>query len=444
MILYAFGMEETVQINLSPAKLAELAADFTLISEIYDGTGAPDPYPLLADRRRDTPVMPGDILSDFHVPSQADYAKCGRAVFTVFRYDHVMKILRDPQNWLSSLNGDGFGSAVDNVLLTAMDGDTHKSFRALMSPPFSVNAAQSWDGPLVQPIIRHEYAEALRPRGHADLLLEFALPFPVRVVYAVLGFPEDHEAVANCAGWALQIMSGPQMDPDKAAAAQAASMEAARQLFDYILGVVRQRRKSGQQRNDLIGLLVAAERNGTRFTDEDIAGFLRGVLLPATETTTRTFANLLLHLFRNPAAFSRVRLDRSLIPKALAESMRLEPVAGHLARLAARDMDVGGVTIPAGAAVSLSVMAAQRDETVFENPDIFDIDRPMKPTLGFGFGPHMCLGQSLARIEIEAAMNAVLDFPNLRLDPAYPEPVMRGMQFRGPDHLHVLWDAEGG
>jgi cytochrome P450 len=238
-------------------------------------------------------------------------------------------------------------------------------------------------------------------------------------------------------------MSGPQMDPEKAQAAQAASMEAARQLFDYILDVVRRRRKSGQQRNDLIGLLVRAERDGKTFTDEDIAGFLRGVLLPATETTTRTFANLLLHLFKNPAVLQRVRADRALIPKALAESMRLEPVAGHLARLAARDMDVGGVMIPAGAAVSLSVMAAQRDETVFENPDFFDMDRPVKPILGFGFGPHMCLGQSLARIEIEAAMNAVLDFPNLRLDPDYPEPAMRGMQFRGPDHLHVRWDTEG-
>jgi cytochrome P450 len=163
--------------------------------------------------------------------------------------------------------------------------------------------------------------------------------------------------------------------------------------------------------------------------------------LPATETTTRTFANLLLHLFKYPAVLERVRADRSLIPKALTESMRLEPVAGHLARLAARDTDIAGTTIPEGAAVCLSVMAAQRDETVFDNPDVFDIDRPFKPIMGFGFGPHMCLGQSLARIEIEAAINAVLDFPGLQLDPDYPAPVMRGMQFRGPDQLHVVWDV---
>jgi cytochrome P450 len=146
-------------------------------------------------------------------------------------------------------------------------------------------------------------------------------------------------------------------------------------------------------------------------------------------------------LFKNPAVMERVRADRSLIPKALTESMRLEPVAGHLARLAARDTDIAGTTIPEGAAVCLSVMAAQRDETAFDTPDVFDIDRNFKAIMGFGFGPHMCLGQSLARIEIEAAMNAVLDFPGLRLDKKYPEPVLRGMQFRGPDHLHVVWDV---
>jgi cytochrome P450 len=430
-----------MQIEEIGSDLDALAADFTLISDIYDGSGAADPYPLLAALRRQTPVMNGDILEEFRVPSQADYARCGRTVFTVFQYADVLKILRDPQTWLSSLNGDGFGSAVDNVLLTGMDGDTHKRFRALMSPAFAVDAAKSWNGPLVQPIIRHEYADSLRPRGRADLLLEFALPFPVRVVYAVLGFPENRDAVTKCAGWALQVMSGPQMDVEKAAAAQAASMAAAQKLFDYILGVVQERRDSGKERNDLIGSLLSAKQDGTSFTDEQIAGFLRGVLLPATETTTRTFANLLLHLFRNPAVLERIRADRSLIPKALTESMRLEPVAGHLARLAARDTDIAGTKIPAGAAVCLSVMAAQRDETVFDNPDVFDIDRPFKPIMGFGFGPHMCLGQSLARIEIEAAINAVLDFPGLELDPDYPAPVMRGMQFRGPDHLHVVWDV---
>jgi len=184
-----------------------------------------------------------------------------------------------------------------------------------------------------------------------------------------------------------------------------------------------------------------AELDGETLTDAQIASFMRGVILPATETTTRTFANLLLHLLNDPITLERVRADRSLLPQAINESMRLEPVAGHLARLAARDMELDGVAIPAGAGVILSIMAAQRDERVFEDPDVFNIDRISKPIMGFGFGVHMCLGQTLAKMEIETAMNAVLDFPNLRLDPAYPAPVMRGMLFRAPDHLRVRWDA---
>jgi cytochrome P450 len=429
--------------RIARAELAvqSLADDFALITEIYDGFGAPDPYPMLAELRRRTPVMEGDILARFNVPSQADYAACGRTVFTVFRYRDVMQILRDPENWHSSLNGDGFGGAIDNVLLTSMDGDAHKKFRAIMAPPFAGSAVQAWSESVIQPIIKDGYASKLRPQGRADLLLEFALLFPVQVVYAVLGFPGDIEAATECATWALQVMAGPQMDPTKAQAAQAASMEASQRLFEYILSVVRQRRTGGKQRNDLIGLLLETVQNGKTFSDETLAGFLRGVLLPATETTTRTFLNLLLHLFKHPEVLARVRDQRSLIPKALAESMRLEPVAAYLARMAARDMEVAGVTIEAGAAVSLCVAAAQRDETVFVNPDIFDIDRPAKPIMGFGFGPHICLGQHIAKIEIEAAINAVLDFPNLRLDPNFPEPVLRGMQFRGPEHLHAVWDA---
>src|SRR3546814_20566950 len=105
------------------------------------------------------------------------------------------------------------------------------------------------------------------------------------------------------------------------------------------------------------------------------------LLLAATETTTRTFGNMLAQLFDHPDVLERLRKDRSLISKALTESMRMEPVAAYLARLAARDMELSGVTIRKGTAVSLSVAAANRDETVYENPDVFNIDRPLRPVI---------------------------------------------------------------
>src|SRR3546814_789249 len=122
------------------------------------------------------------------------------------------------------------------------------------------------------------------------------------------------------------------------------------------------------------------------------------LLLAATETTTRTFGNMLAQLFDHPDVLERLRKDRSLISKALTESMRMEPVAAYLARLAARDMELSGVTIRKGTAVSLSVAAANRDETVYENPDVFNIDRPLRPVISFGFGAHICIDRKSTRL----------------------------------------------
>ena len=137
----------------------------------------------------------------------------------------------------------------------------------------------------------------------------------------------------------------------------------------------------------------------------------------------------------------RVRRDRTLVRKALNESMRYEPVAAFHARQASRDVELRGVTIPQGAAVSLCAAAANRDEASYTDPEVFDIDRPLRPVIGFGYGVHMCLGMQVAQMEIEAAVNAMPDLPNLRLDPDKPHPQIRGMQLRCPDAIHVLWDA---
>jgi cytochrome P450 len=418
-----------------------LARDFQGVTDTYDGTGAPDPFPLVAELRRTTPVMEGDILARFNVPSQADYGGSGRRVFTVFRYNDVLQVLRDPANWLSYILADGFGSATENLLMTAMDGEEHKKFRKLISPPFAMELIRSWNDLLVRPIIVDEYIATLKPLGRADLVRDYGLQFPVEVAYALFGFPKDKAATMQFASWALQILSGPQKDPAKAAVMQAAAYQAAVQMYQAMLPIIQARRAENRRSDDLLGFLLHVEQDRVTFSDHDIANLLRMLLLAATETTTRTFAILMLHLFEHPEVMARLKADRSLIPKALNESMRLEPVNGHMARVAGKDMLIGGVTIPKGDAVTLSIFGAHRDETVFVDPDKFDLDRPTKLLMGFGFGPHMCLGQHIARVEVEVAVDALLDLPNLRLDPAFPAPQLRAMQLRAPDHLHVVWDV---
>jgi cytochrome P450 len=417
-----------------------MTRDFLYVSDTYTGTAPTDPFPLLTNLRETKPVMEGDLLARFEVPSQADYANSGRPVMTVFRYDDVLAILKDADNWKSYLNADGFGAAVDNLLFTAMDGDQHKKYRSLLQPAFLMPVVKRMNTTVIRPNIEALLAP-LRALGKADLVREFSLPFPVRVVYAVLGFPEDQDAVMKFAGWALRILSGPQIDPAKAAVTIPAAIDAGQQLFTHILPIVRDRRSSAIDRKDLMSLLLAVELDGKRFTDEEITHFIRMLLLAAAETTSRTFANMLTLLFKHPDVMEKVKRDRALIPKAITETMRFDPVAGNLARIAARDLEVCGITIPAGTAVTVSISAANRDPLAYERPNELWLERPARPVLSFGFGPHTCLGMHIARIEMEAALDMLLDLPNLRLDPDYPEPVIRGLQLRGPDAIHALWDV---
>ena len=186
--------------------------------------------------------------------------------------------------------------------------------------------------------------------------------------------------------------------------------------------------------------MLTVEYEGRKFSDEDIANFVRMLLLAAGETTSRTFANMMVQLLENPEVMEKVRQDRSLIPQTITETMRLEPTAAFLARIADQDMEVSGVKSPKGTAVSLCIAAANRDPDKYERPDELWIERPMRPALSFGFGAHTCMGMHIARTEMEVALDLLLDLPNLRLDPAYPKPVIRGMQLRGADSIHVLWD----
>nr|ART35575.1 A43 [uncultured bacterium] len=421
------------------SNLDRMARDFLNVSDTYTGTAQPDPFPMLAELREKTPVAEGDILAKFQVPSQADYANSGRPVMSVFRYHDVLNILKDAENWKSYINADGFGAAVDNLLFTAMDDEEHKKYRSLLQPGFLMPVIKRMTDSVIRPNIK-ALLDPLRPLGKADLVRDFSLPFPVRVVYAIFGFPEDQDAVMKFAGWALRILGGPQVDPAKTAITFPAAFEAGQNLFEHVLPIVQAKRAAGPS-DDLIGFMQTVEVDGKAFTDEEITHFVRMLLLAAAETTSRSFANMLLLLFEHPDIMEKVRQNRTLIPKAITETMRFDPVAGNLARIAKKDMEIAGTTIPAGTAVTVSISAANRDPEAYERPNELWLERPMRPVLSFGFGPHICMGMHIARIEMEAALDMLLDLPNLRLDPAFPKPFIRGLQLRGPDAIHAMWDV---
>ena len=163
------------------------------------------------------------------------------------------------------------------------------------------------------------------------------------------------------------------------------------------------------------------------------------------ETTEGMIANAAWHLLGHPHQLGLVRADPGLLPQAIEESLRLEPAAAVVDRYATRDIAIGGAEVSRGDLVSVSVAGAGRDPATFTDPDRFDVRRDnAAQNLAFARGPHFCLGVHLARLEARAALAAALgQLPGLRLDPCQPA-APRGLVFRKPPSLPVLWDAGSG
>jgi len=417
---------------------SKLERAFEGVADNYRGTDV-DLHAVYATMRRDSPVLAENFMAGLGVPNIAGL-DTARPTFTLFKYRDVMAVLRDADNFTSGFIAEGLGAFFDGLILTGMDGEEHRRARALLQPIFMPDVVNRWK-PKMDAIIRNEYLQPLVASKRADLM-DFALHFPIRLIYSLIGFPENEpERVKQVATWALAILAGPQVNPEKAAQARGAAMEAAKHLYDAVKEAVVQVRAAGATGDDLISRLIRAEYEGRQLDDHEITTFVRSLLPAAGETTTRTFGSLLVLLLERPELLERVRSDRALVGKAIDEAVRFEPVATFKVRQAAQDLEIDGVKIPKGAMVQAIVMSANRDEDVFENADRFDIDRKPKPSFGFGFGPHMCIGQFIAKTEMQVALNAVLDLlPNLRLDPSKPLPQITGAQLRGPHELHVVWD----
>jgi len=424
---------------MSNAKNVTLEDAFAGVADNYRGEDV-DLNAIYREMRKNSPIIAENFMGKLGVPNIAGL-DANRPTYTVFKYKDVMNVLRDATHYTSGFIAEGLGAFFDGLILTGMDGEAHKKARGLLQPIFMPDVVNTWRDSKMDPIVRNEYLLPMAPAKKADLM-EFALYFPIRLIYALIGFPDDEpERVKQYAAWALAILAGPQVDAEKAALARKSAMEAAKALYDAVMEAVVEVRRTGAEGNDLISRLIRAEYEGRKLDDHEITTFVRSLLPAAGETTTRTFGSLMVLLLERPELLERVRNDRSLVGKAIDEAVRFEPVATFKVRQAAEDIELAGMQIPKGAMVQCIVASANRDEEVFENSETFDIDRKLKPSFGFGFGPHMCIGQFIAKTELQVALNAVLDLlPNIRLDPDFPAPRITGAQLRGPHSVRVIWD----
>jgi cytochrome P450 len=398
--------------------------------EFNRSTGAgvvENPYPLLAMNRAKGPVLRENLEADLLDPEgTADVAPAGPEVFTAFSYDSVQAVLRDGEAFSSAGYADVMGAVMGHTILE-MDEPEHHTYRGLVQQAFSRKAMERWEVGAVAPIV-DECIDAFVDRGEADLVRELTLPFPVNVIASMLGLPR--EDLPQFHRLAIELISV-SFDRDR-------GMRASGKLRDYFEGVLRKRR--AQPANDLMSILAAAELDGQQLTDDEIFAFLRLLLPAGAETTYRSSSNLLFGLLTHPDQLEALRADRALMPQAIEEGLRWEPPLTTIVRTATRDTVVDGVEIPAGAVVITNMGSANHDEKYWDRSEEFDIHREQRQHLAFAFGPHMCLGMHLARMETRVLLERVFDrLPNLRLNPGADAPHITGMTFRAPPALPVLF-----
>lgn len=208
-------------------------------------------------------------------------------------------------------------------------------------------------------------------------------------------------------------------------------------LLDYMLDQVLERRK--QPREDLLTYLTQAEQDGDRLTDTEVVNISNVLLITGHITSTMMLGNTMACLDTERDKLARVVEDRSLVPTAIEEALRLLPPAATLSRATTREVEIGGVTIPAEQMLLPWVSAANRDPLRFANPEEFDPGRNPNPHIVFGHGVHFCLGARLARLEGKIAINALLDrYPDFTTDPDKPVTFFPSEDMVGVRSMDVL------
>jgi len=372
----------------------------------------------LRDARERHRVMRGNPFAEVSAHQAGDLG------VTVLGYDECQTVLTHPDTFSSSIYREVMGPVMGRTLLE-LEGAEHRASRALVSPSFRTALLERWRSELVEVVV-HELIDRFAPRGRAELAREFTFAFPVQVIARIMGLPrQDYVRFQRLSIELLNVV----YDWDCGLAASAS-------LKAYFTEVLAERRRNPQ--DDLISTLAESEIDGTRLTDDEIFAFLLLILPAGVETTYRASGNLLVALLTEPALMAALRADRSMLRAAFEEGLRWEPPITTVVRRAVRDCELGGVAIPAGTHVSVSVAAANRDPTRYPDPDRFDPTRRNIAHLTFGGGPHLCLGMHLARMEAAVAINALLDrLPDLRLDSNVPPPHVVGVAFRAPAALPV-------
>ncbi len=383
-----------------------------------------DPPPLYAELGRDAPVRKVVQWN-------------GRPAWFVTRHADIRSLLMDRR---TSADAAHPAYPAQNAALTLvrkeyqvfaqMDPPEHTAERRLLAGEFSVRRVEALR-PKVQAIVDDVVGSLAEKPGAADLVQDFAMPLPCRVICTLLGVPQKDQR--SIQAWAATITS------HRTTREQAAQLT--REFCDgYLTDLVRS--KDAAPADDLLSRLVVEHMRPGTITERKVVSLARLLLTAGHESTTGTLAVGMAALLYHPEQLALLRSDPSLIESAVEEILRYTDVthSGRL-RTAREDIEIGGVTIRAGEAIIMHQPTANRESGVFADPHRFDITRNPRQHLAFGMGIHGCIGQPLARMELQLGIaTLVAKLPGLQ--PAEPLSNLRfnhGMAIYGLESLPVAW-----
>lgn len=393
----------------------------------FDPTSAEflaDPYPVLAELREATPVLRHEGLDRWFVTRHADVRACLRDRRLGRNYRHVgsdEEFRTEPLDprWQAFWD-------VERWSLLWIEPPDHTRIRRLVASAFTPRTVEAMREPSAR--LARELLEPLAEQGRMDLLYDFAQPYSIGIICDWLGVPTDNHR--DLLAWSHAMVKMYELDTTEEQAV--AANEAAAAFRDFTLALIAERRHA--PREDLVTRLVRARVEGEHLSDDEIVSTVIVLLNAGHEATVNTLGNGVRALMQHREQWERLVDGSVSAGTAIEELIRFDPPLQLFERwVLEKGVEVAGTSIPRGEKISMLFGSANRDPRVFPAPDEFDVARPnASEHIGFGGGIHVCIGAPLARIELEAALRALVErCPDLELA---AEP-MRNPAF-------VIWGCE--
>jgi cytochrome P450 len=380
-----------------------------------------------------------DLLTERLAAAETSWIARNPFGFSILHYDDVVAMLRD-RRWHSATSKimELYGVTDEEYLarrrtsILSAEGEEHTRLRRLVGKAFSPRAADR-----LRPFMREVIGglvDAVAPAGRADFAVDICEPYPIPIICELLGAPkEDWKLFSRWAADVLRIFNG-NLHEDLPIIAAAQD-----ELDEYTRELIADRRT--RPADDLITDLIAAEEEGDRLSTAELVMMVEAVLVGGTDTT-RNQLGCTVALFANyPEQWKLLADQPDLAPRAVEECMRYFGTIRGTGRLASEDIEYRGTLFPAGTFIAPSMATANRDPSVFADPEVFDITREPsgQPQLTFGSGIHYCLGAALARAELQEALPLLaLRTPDLAIDGEVTwKPNTVGIF--GPEHLPITF-----